>query len=234
MGKYYPNRTGKECFNSSLSNILLLYGEDELAKQVNQRFLKNRLVAATGLTPVVLMPYLVSQLTGGRYGATVRLNEKVLNLFDQEKDQSKNQLFPPVQPSEPDLFSPYSMLFKKWARKRAMNPGECAEFGVWDGVIGQSPLILTLYDGQEGHAVVYSPAEKCMINNGRVECINLDELFSGKRSSILIMEGGAPALYAVTRLYRRKPVPEIFSPSTAFCSLPERVAPAIQARGQHS
>ena len=81
---YFPNKSGFECFRSSLCNLLIEENEIKLAKQVFDRFQDLELVSGFETLGVnlALTPKLVRDLTNNKYQAvlqTAGFNYNVLN-----------------------------------------------------------------------------------------------------------------------------------------------------------
>lgn len=70
IATYYWNPTQLECFPTALSNLLLEWGEDELAARVYSKFWEHRL-AQRYIASLLLLTRYVADVTDGKYVATL-------------------------------------------------------------------------------------------------------------------------------------------------------------------
>jgi len=94
--EYFHNRE-LECFSSSLANLLVEKGDEDLARAVFKSYRNHPLVGETGVMHLGLSTRLVNDLTKGKYVATLycrdfmtRLRELTEDAFSENSDEIVN------------------------------------------------------------------------------------------------------------------------------------------------
>jgi hypothetical protein len=81
---YYYNASRVECFPTSVANLLLEWGDDEMAARIWSQFWTHEL-AKPQFASLLLLTRYVSDLTDGRYRASIQLNvspERLRRMLD--------------------------------------------------------------------------------------------------------------------------------------------------------
>ena len=159
MKDYFPNRTG-ECFSSSVANLLMhQYGDIETANSFFNKAPKHSLTTNDGETLICTWPYLVDDLTNGKYTGTLSINtsaEKILNMRGEIEN---------ISPKE-----------YKEAVRYSLDAGRI----FLDGLVFQTaPMLISMITGPgNGHVVVYLGQDHLgnehYIDNGNINTKSLE------------------------------------------------------------